>query len=148
MLCVLKNILSLQQIKTYKNMSIKLFNVNEEEHFGDNVYLIHRPYILGNPYTHIKDKGTKATFVVSSREEAIRCYSHYFDVMYGRNIEFTNTVDEIYRKYRSGEEILLGCYCYPKSCHGDVIIRKIQSRLLKEKITEAKKMKKDLVVSK
>ena len=52
-------------------MAIKLFNVNNEEYFGDNVYLIHRPYTLSNPYTHIKDKQTKAMFVVSSREEAI-----------------------------------------------------------------------------
>ena len=122
-------------------MSIKLFNVNDEEHFGDNVYLIHRPYILGNPYTHIKDKFTKASFIVPTREEAIKRYSHYFSIMYGRNIEFTNTIDEIYRKYRRGEEILLGCYCYPKSCHGEVIIQKIQGMLLKEKIDEVKKMK-------
>lgn len=129
-------------------MAIKLFNVNDEEYFGDNVYLIHRPYILGNPYTHIKDKGTKAMFVVPTREEAIKRYSHYFDIMYGRNIEFTSTIDEIYEKYRRGEDILLGCYCYPKSCHGEVIIQKIQGRLLKEKIKEAKKMKKNLVNSK
>lgn len=124
-------------------MSIKLFNVRDEEHFGDNVYLIHRPHILSNPYTHIKDKKTKAMFVVSSREEAIKKYSHYFDVMYGKNIKFTEIIDEIYNRYRNGEELLLGCYCYPKSCHGDVIISKIQGRLIKEKIAEAKKMKKN-----
>lgn len=125
-------------------MSIQLFNVNNEEYFGDNVYLIHRPYILSNPYTHIKDKQTKAMFVVPSREEAIERYSHYFDVMYGKNIKFTETIDEIYEKYRRGEHILLGCYCYPKSCHGDVIIKKLQGRLLKEKFAEAKKSNKNL----
>ena len=123
-------------------MAIQLFNVRDEEHFGDNVYLIHRPYILSNPYTHIKDKQTKAMFVVQSREEAIERYSHYFDIMYGKNIKFTETIDEIYEKYRKGQHILLGCYCYPKSCHGDVIIKKLQGRLIKEKIEEAKKMKK------
>lgn len=126
-------------------MSIKLFNVNNEEHFGENVYLIHRPYILANPYTHIKDKETKALFVVSSREEAIERYSHYFDIMYGKNIKFTQIIDEIYEKYRNGEDILLGCYCAPKSCHGDVIIKKLQGRLLKEKLAEAKKVRKNLV---
>ena len=70
-------------------MAIRLFNVNDEEYFGDNVYLIHRPYILSNPYTHIKDKQTKAMFVVPSREEAIERYSHYFDVMYGKNIKLS-----------------------------------------------------------
>jgi hypothetical protein len=126
-------------------MPIQLFNVNNEEYFGDNVYLIHRPYILSNPYTHIKDKQTKAMFVVPSREEAIERYSHYFDIMYGKNIKFTQIIDEIYEKYRNGEDILLGCYCAPKSCHGDVIIKKLQGRLLKEKLAEAKKVRKNLV---
>lgn len=129
-------------------MAIRLFNVNNEEYFGDNVYLIHRPYILSNPYTHIKDKQTKAMFVVSSREEAIERYSHYFDIMYGKNIKFTETIDEIYEKYRRGEDILLGCYCYPQSCHGDIIIKKLQSKLLKEKFVEAKKSNKNLFESK
>lgn len=130
-------------------MGVKRFNVMDEEYFGDNVYLIHRPFILSNPYTHIKEKQTKAMFVVPTREEAIERYSHYFDIMYGKNIKFTQEVDEIYEKYRRGEDILLGCYCSTKeSCHGDIIIKKIQSRLIKEKINEAKKSKKDLAVSK
>lgn len=130
-------------------MGIKRFNVMEEEYFGDNVYLIHRPFILSNPYTHIKDKQTKAMFVVNTRDEAIERYSHYFDIMYGKNIKFTQEFDEIYEKYRKGEDILLGCYCSAKeSCHGDIIIKKLQAKLLKEKVAEAKKTKKDLVISK
>lgn len=129
-------------------MSIQLFNVNDEEYFGDNVYLIHRPYILSNPYTHIKDKQTKAMFVVPSKEEAIERYSHYFDVMYGKNIKFTETIDEIYEKYRRGEHILLGCVCHSQPCHGEVIIKKLQGRLLKEKFAEAKKLKKKLYKTK
>ena len=131
-------------------MGIKRFNVNDEEYFGDNVYLIHRPFILSNPYTHIRDKQTKAMFVVSSREEAIERYSHYFDVMYGKNIKFTQVIDEIYEKYRRGEDILLGCYCAleKETCHGDIIIKKLQGRLIKEKLAEAKKTKKYLELSK
>ena len=127
-------------------MAIRRFNVTDEEYFGDNVYLIHRPYILSNPYTHIKDKKTKAMFVVSSVDEAIERYSHYFDIMYGKNIQFTKTIDEIYEKYCNGEDILLGCYCDTnKQCHGDIIIKKLKGRLLKEKIKEAKKMKNNFV---
>ena len=120
-------------------MAIKVYNVNDEEYFGDNVYLIHRPYILSNPYTHIKDKQTKAMFVVSSREEAIERYSHYFDIMYGSNVAFTQIIDEIYEKYRQGEDILFGCYCHPQICHGNIIARKLRGRLIKEKMQEAKK---------
>ena len=130
-------------------MGIIRFDVTDEEHFGDNVYLIHRPFILSNPYTHIKDKQTKAMFVVSTKEEAIERYSHYYDIMYGKNIKFTQEIDEIYEKYRRGEDILLGCYCSSKeSCHGDIIAQKLQARLVKEKIAEIKKKKKDLLLSK
>lgn len=123
-------------------MAIIRYNVTEEEHFGDNVYLIHRPYILSNPYTHIKDKKTKAMFVVSTKEEAIERYSHYFDTMYGTNILFTKVVDDIYALYRSGQDVFIGCYCDTKkndNCHGDIIIKKLQSRLVKEKLAEVKK---------
>ena len=129
-------------------MAITLFNVNEEEYIGDNVYLIHRPYILSNPYTHIKNKETKAMFVVSTRDEAIDKYSHYFDIMYGNDILFTQTIDEIYQKYRNGEDIKLGCYCYPKRCHGEIIINKLRAKLMKEMINSRKKMKKNLDISK
>jgi hypothetical protein len=123
-------------------MGIKRFNVMDEEYFGDNVYLIHRPFILSNPYTHIKDKQTKAMFVVKTREEAIERYSHYYDIMYGKNIKFTQEIDEIYEKYKRGEDILLGCYCSLKEeCHGDIIMKKLQGRLVKEKFEEIKKSK-------
>jgi hypothetical protein len=122
-------------------MSIKLYNVNNEEHFGNNVYLIHRPHVLSNPYTHIKDKKTKAMFVVKNREDAIAKYSDYFDTMYGKNILFTKTIDEIYEKYKKNEDILLGCYCYPNSCHGEIIIQKLKQKLIKEKFAEARKNK-------
>lgn len=123
-------------------MGIRRFNVMDEEYFGDNVYLIHRPFILSNPYTHIRDKQTKAMFVVKTREEAIERYSHYYDIMYGKNIKFTQEIDEIYEKYRRGEDILLGCYCSLKEeCHGDIIMKKLQGRLVKEKLEEIKKSK-------
>ena len=129
-------------------MSIKVYNVNEEEYFDENTYLIHRPYILANPYTHIKDKQTKALFIVKTREEAIEKYSSYFDIMYGRNVLFTKVIDEIYEKYKNGEEIKLGCYCAPKTCHGDIIAKKLQARFLKEKFSEVKNNKKNLELKK
>lgn len=129
-------------------MAVITYCVLDEDKFGENVYLIHRPYILSNPYTHIKDKQTKAMFVVPTKEDAIERYSHYYDIMYGKNIEFTKTIDEIYKKYRNGEDIYLGCYCSDGQCHGNIIAKKLQSRMIKEKIAEAKKLKKDLELSK
>lgn len=94
--------------------------------------------VLSNPYTHIKDKKTKAIYVVNSREEAIKEYSNYFDIMYGSNIEFTKEVDRIYEAYKTGENVYLECYCHPEHCHGDIIADKLRKRLIKEKLSGLK----------
>lgn len=115
---------------------IVVYNKMKEEHTGKNVFLIHRPYPLGNPYTHIKERKTKADIVVKSRDEAIRLYKLYFDEMYPSNKRFKDAFDEIYETYASGEydTIYLGCYCAPEPCHGDFIKEKILQKHMKEKI--------------
>ena len=128
---------------------IYVYNVNKEDHCSDkNDYYIGRGSIFGNPYTHIKDRKTLATFIVKTRDESIEKYSHYFDLMYGSNVEFTRAIDEIYKKYKRGEDIYLGCFCKKYlttdtnehtdelSCHGDIIKKKLEQRLIKEKIKE------------
>lgn len=117
----------------------------------ENNYEIGRPYPLCNPYTHLDIEKTKATYQVKSREESLKEYSHYFDVMYGSNCIFTKAVDEIYEKYKNGEDIYLACWCkrhsvnseaYTKDneiiCHGDIIAEKLRKRLLKEKFRQLK----------
>ena len=120
-------------------MAIFVYNRTKEDHTDkENNYPIYRPSILSNPYTHIKDKKTLAMFVVRSRDEAIDRYSAYFDRMYSGNKPFRYIIDEIYEKYKNGEDIYLECYCAPLRCHGDVIKEKLEKRLLKERIKEAK----------
>ena len=80
---------------------IYVYNRTKETHEGPNNYYIGRPSILSNPYSHIKDKTTLASFVVKTREEAIDQYNHYFDVMYNGNIHFKKLIDEIYEKYKN-----------------------------------------------
>jgi hypothetical protein len=119
---------------------IYVYNRTKELHDGPNNYPIYRGgSVLGNPYTDIKDKATKALFIVKNREEAIKRYESYFDMMYSGNCVFKETIDEIYEKYKNGEEIYLECYCSPLPCHGDVIAKKLQQRLIKEKIQERNK---------
>jgi hypothetical protein len=120
-----------------------VYNITKEEHMGPNSFYCGRGSILGNPFTHIKDKETKAKYVVADREEAISRYASYFDVMYGSNKDFTDAVDEIYGKYKSGNDVYLGCYCYPQSCHCDVIANKLRSRLIREKISGKRPRKTD-----
>lgn len=113
---------------------ISIININTDKTTYPNYYYIGRPSILSNPYTHLDVEKTLALFQCSDREETIEKYSEYFDIMYGHNKEFTDIVDEIFEKYKNGEEIYLGCFCKPKTCHGDVIKKKLEERLIKEKI--------------
>lgn len=130
---------------------IYVYNRNVESFsVMDNNYPIYRgASILGNPYTHLPVKDTKAMFQCKTREEAIEKYDKYFDLMYGRNVEFTKVVDEMYEKYKNGEDLFLECYCKKYSCfefhddeticHGDVIKKKLQNMLIKEKYNGYKK---------
>ena len=129
---------------------IYVYNRKLETYSGDNNYKIFRPYTLGNPFSWEKDRETKAMYLANSREEAVKMYSHYFDLMYSTNLDFRELVDEMYEKYKNGEDIYLECYCKKYlckdttlhkdelSCHGDIIKSKLESRLLKEKINNLK----------
>mgnify|MGYP002622184085 CR=1 FL=1 len=125
-------------------MAILVYNKSNEDHsMHPNNFYIGRGSILGNPYTHLPLKRTIALYKAKSREEAIELYSGYFDLMYSCNKDFKAVVDEIYEKYKRGEDVYLECFCHPLSCHGDIIVQKLQKRLLKEKIME-EKMKRDV----
>lgn len=119
-------------------MAIIVYNRTREDHSSNpNNYPIFRgASILGNPYTHIKDKATKAFQIVDSREDAIELYDRYFDLMYENSQMFKDVVDEIYEKYKSGVDVYLECYCEPLPCHGHIIKRKLEQRLIKEKINQ------------
>ena len=71
----------------------------------------------GNPFTHLWGKQTKAEFVVASREEAIKAYRSY--IM--NKPELLACLPELTGK-------VLGCFCAPQSCHGDVLIELCKER--------------------
>jgi len=64
----------------------------------------------GNPYSH--RNGTLAKYVVETREEAIQKYEEY---LLG-NQDLLSAISELRGK-------TLGCWCKPKSCHGDVLLK-------------------------
>ena len=88
----------------------KVVNIRKEK---CEVY-IGRGSIFGNPYTHIPIKNTKAEFQVKTRQEAIDKYREYF---YNRIENDTEFLDEVLRL----KDKVLGCYCKPLDCHGDII---------------------------
>lgn len=118
----------------------------EEEHYGDNVFDVSRPNIFGNPYTHIKNKETKAQIKVNTREEAINLYGHYFNAMLKSDDEvgdaFRAEWERMYDAYKKYDVIYLGCYCkLDEDCHGDIIRKKLIQRSMKEKMREILKQR-------
>ena len=82
-------------------------------HEAFHVY-IGRKSPFGNPYTHMKGP-TLAEYIVASREEAIAQYKVYFLERIEKDPEFRNQVTALRDK-------VLGCFCKPLSCHGDIIV--------------------------
>jgi len=74
----------------------------------------------GNPFTHIKDKETKALYIVSSRRVAIQKYE-----------EWILTQDQLLNSLEELENKILGCFCVPKSCHCEVLVKLINEKKIK-----------------
>lgn len=70
---------------------------------------IGRPSKWGNPYSH--QRGTLAEFLVDSRQEAIAKYEQYVRA----TPELLAALPELNHK-------ILGCWCKPLPCHGDVLV--------------------------
>jgi len=78
---------------------------------------IGRPSKWGNPYSH--KEGTTAEYKVTSRDKAIDSYRHY--ILYGAGQHLLKDLHELEGK-------VLGCWCKPKRCHGDILIQIIEER--------------------
>lgn len=112
--------------------SIRRYCILNEEHEGPNSFRVHRGYALGNPYTLIKDKITKAQIVVKSREEAIARYEKYFEASLELNPEFKEEFDKMVDACMEYDEVWIGCYCkLNESCHGDYIINRLKQECRK-----------------
>jgi len=69
---------------------------------------IGRPSKWGNPFTH--KAGTCAQFIQPSREESVECYRRWLLTQ----PHLMAALPELKGK-------VLGCWCKPNSCHGDVL---------------------------
>lgn len=65
----------------------------------------------GNPYSHLEYSA--ALYVVETREDAIRLYQEYIrtkpELIAAAKTELKNKV--------------LGCYCAPLDCHGEILVK-------------------------
>ena len=78
---------------------------------------IGRPSKWGNPFTH--KSGTTAEYVKPTRRESIEAYRGY--ILTGEGQHLLEDLHELEGK-------VLGCWCKPKSCHGDILIEIIKQR--------------------
>ena len=110
----------------------------------DNVFYIGRGSILGNPYTSIQNRQTKAEYIVSSREESINLFDKYIqELIENKDKDVCDFLNEIYKKAIK-DDVYLACYCKPKPCHGDIIKRIIDSKFEKETPKDSGQFKMDL----
>ena len=79
---------------------------------------IGRPGPYGNPYTHLIKETTCAEEWKPTREEAIDAYEHRLRLFLEEDREY---MVEHFFKPIAGK--VLGCWCDPQPCHGDVLIK-------------------------
>lgn len=71
---------------------------------------IGRPSKWGNPFSHKED--TLAQFKVKNRAAALAAYE-----------EWIRTQPELLAALSELKDKVLGCWCKPKACHGDILAR-------------------------
>lgn len=104
--------------------------VNKYKHTptSSDIY-IGRGSTLGNPFTSIKDKNTKAEYICDSREESVNNFEEYLTgKILQKDIKICAELNRIYMLSLK-ENINLVCFCKPKKCHGDIIKRIIESKI-------------------
>ena len=91
----------------------KIINLKKEKY---DIY-IGRGSKWGNPFSHLN--GTLAKYKVKSRNESIECYKNW--ILFGDGKYLLDELDELDNK-------VLGCFCKPKKCHGDILIELINNK--------------------
>jgi len=102
------------------NKVIKVVNLHKSPY---DVY-VGRGSKWGNPYTHME--GTTADFKVATREEAIANYREYI-----------MNKPELFAQLPELKGKVLGCFCKPKSCHGDILKQLCEAHFPEELELEA-----------
>jgi hypothetical protein len=111
------------------NIENKISVVNKYKHKPTNRdFYIGRGSPLGNPFTSIRDRETKAEVVCDSREESIQRYEEWLnEKILKKDSAVCGELNRIFLSLREGNTNLV-CYCSPKPCHGDVIKKLIESK--------------------
>lgn len=83
---------------------------------------IGRPSKWGNPFSH--ELKSDAPIYCTSRAEAVLCYDQWINggqqELHDRVKLVRPTIEEIRAELRGK---VLGCWCAPQACHGDILAR-------------------------
>ena len=91
---------------------------------GYGAVYIGRPSVLGNPFVMTSE---------AQRTEVIARYREYFEKkVAARDPKFMEILDAIVKRART-HDVVLGCFCAPRACHGDVIKEYIDRKLAESK---------------
>ena len=73
---------------------------------------------LGNPFKIGTD---------GSRDEVIEKYRVWlWKMIKSKDVRVCNELRLLVEKIRNGEKVLLGCWCKPSACHGDIVVRAVR----------------------
>lgn len=101
--------------------------VNIRQHRG-KCFRIDRTGPLGNDYTHLPLHLTNARYKVKTRSEAIeRGLEALHNKLINNDTAVVEYLAEIIVAYLSGEDVILGCWCKPRDCHGDQLLAGIMN---------------------
>lgn len=87
-------------------MGCKVVHCKKEKY---DIY-IGRPSKFGNPFSH--KRGTKAEFLVATREEAVEAYRNWVENGDGKHL---------LAELQELKDKTLGCWCAPQLCHGNAL---------------------------
>lgn len=101
---------------------MQVVNLRQRVNFP-TVY-IGRGSVYGNPFTHLPIGHTRAAVQVATREEAVAEFENWLrgDPRWAQ-IEPERRERILKELPLLPEDAVLACYCKPKSCHGDVLVR-------------------------
>jgi hypothetical protein len=102
-----KEVEALSQFGYGSNQTGRVVHCKKENY---DVY-IGRGSPFGNPYSH--KEGTAALWVVETREDAIRLYEEWLRAQ----------PELVTRVKRELKNKILGCWCSPLACHGDILLK-------------------------
>lgn len=98
------------------NIRRDAMTIREAKAAGRYVYIGRgQDSVWGNPFTHVPT-GTLAKFVVP------------YDQVLARYEEYVRASEMLMNRLGTLRGKVLGCFCKPKPCHGDVLVRLCEER--------------------